>query len=129
LGTTPILAFFVFLKTVVGQVTEHILDLLQVKGTSTDLEICLAEDAHVEWFPAVDQDPLSEIELSPAIQTERLLYVLLHNLLLLLFGSVGDYLREVPSAVDAQPSGIVRWLHNPDVVGSVYLAILRQTSG
>ena len=101
--------------------SEDVIMLFEVELTPTDLEVAPIEHQYVEWLPAQDQHPLSEIELSHRflkLEQIRRLDVLLNYLLLCLF--VGDDFSDRPRAVDPNASRVIARFHYPQVVLAVY---------
>lgn len=103
-----------------------IIEFRQVKLLATYLEVCRRKHTDVEWFPTVDEHPLSDVELALR-NTKRPLDVLLHNILLELL-VVSYYLSKLPRAEDTETPRVVRRLDDPNVVHAVNLAVLLQFS-
>jgi hypothetical protein len=110
----------------VAQMSTDIIEFRQVKLLATYLEVCRRKHTDVEWFPTVDEHPLSDVELALR-NTKRPLDVLLHNILLELL-VVSYYLSKLPRAEDTETPRVVRRLDDPNVVHAVNLAVLLQFS-
>ena len=102
-------------------------NLFQIKLTATYLEVGRREDTNVKRFPIVNEHPLSEVKLFLTFDAKRLLDVLLHNFLLRFFRISQDF-SQLPGAIDAETSSIVRWFNNPNIMSAVNLPILGQQS-
>lgn len=100
------------------------MNLFQIEGIATHLQVRRLKDAYIEGLPRVHQHPLPEVELALAFNAERTLNVLLNDFLLR-FLRVSDNFSKLPGAVDTNAASVIARLDNPNVVRAIDLAILR----
>lgn len=112
----------------VGEVLVGVLDVVEVVFGAADAEVELGEDVDLQWVEAGDEGPLADVEFAQFVevgQEQRLLDVLLNDFgfRLGLAGVLLEFLQAVVDAVDAEATGIVAGLDDPDVVDAIGLVL------
>jgi hypothetical protein len=105
----------VFLDRVVCEMDVAVVDVLQRVALSAEAHVALIVEPHLGWVKVLNEYPLPNIEL-PLVDQQRILDVLLRNILDVLVEAVIHDVEQVVEASNSSSTGKVVRLYYPNIV-------------